>query len=252
MINDYVALDLETTGLEPKNDKIIEVGAVRVRNGKIVNRYQTLIQPGREISSRIEELTGISQNDVEAAPFVEDKIKDILKFIGEDILLGHSVLFDYSFLKRVAVNQRMQFEKKAVDTLHLSRIYLADLPSRNLHQLCLHFQIEHKEHRALEDAIATHELYQKLLQTFYKEKEEKNFTPHSLCYKVKREGPATNAQKERLYRMREVHKINTEISIERLTKNEASRLIDQMIAQYGRDLPALSIAPGVELLRNEE
>ena len=97
MIQDYVCVDLETTGLDPKTDKIIEIGAVRIKNGEIADRFQSFVNPGRLLSEKVKELTGISDEDLYDAPSIEEVLPKFLKFAKEDCLLGHSILFDYSF-----------------------------------------------------------------------------------------------------------------------------------------------------------
>ncbi len=234
MITEYIALDLETTGLDPKKNKIIEIAAVHVKDGAVIERYQTLLNPGWRLPEKITELTGITDEELLDAPVIEEKLGEFLEFIQDRVIVGHSVLFDYSFLKRAAVNQGLVFEARAVDTLKIARKYLADLPSRNLHALCLHYGIEHHAHRALADAEATHELLVRLWEQFYQEETADDFLPWELHYQVKREGPITKPQKERLLRMLKQHKINPEYDVARLTKNEASRIIDKIILKYGK------------------
>lgn len=234
MITEYIALDLETTGLDPKKNKIIEIAAVHVKDGAVKERYQTLLNPGWKLSEQITELTGITNEELLDAPVIEEKLGEFLEFIQNRVIVGHSVLFDYSFLKRAAVNQGLVFEAKAIDTLKIARKYLADLPSRNLHALCLHYGIEHHAHRALADAEATHELLVRLWEQFYQEETADDFLPWELHYQVKREGPITKPQKERLLRILKQHKINPEYDVARLTKNEASRIIDKIILKYGK------------------
>ena len=98
MINSYVSIDLETTGLNPKTDKIIEIGAVRVVDGIPTERFSTFINPGRKLEERIIELTGIQDADLQEAPTIEEVWPSPVEFLGDSILLGHSILFDYSFL----------------------------------------------------------------------------------------------------------------------------------------------------------
>ena len=112
----YVAVDLETTGLDPKRDRIIEIGAVRVENGRETAQFHTMINPHRELAERITELTGISGDMVEDAPDIGDILSQFLDFCGKLPLLGHHVIFDYSFLKRAAVNLGMEFEREGIDT----------------------------------------------------------------------------------------------------------------------------------------
>ena len=240
MINTYVSLDLETTGLNPKQDKMIEIGAVKVVNGEIVDTYTTLVKPGRKLDDVVIQLTGIDDSMLKGDLVKESNvaIPELLDFLGDHILLGHSILFDFSFVKRYAVNQRMTYEAEAIDTLKIARKYLQELPSRSLSALCEHYQITQKAHRALEDAVATSHLYQKLLEEFYVAEQaddgEKTFMPQKLIYQVKRESPITKSQREYLERLISYHNIEPDFEIDRLTRNEASRKTDHIILQYGK------------------
>ncbi|MGN0168369.1 MAG: PolC-type DNA polymerase III [Acetatifactor sp.] len=233
MIQSYVSIDLETTGLNPKTDKIIEIGAVKIIDGQSREAFSTFVNPGRKLEQRIVELTGIGDADLKEAPFIEEVLPGLLDFLENLPLLGHSVLFDYSFLKKAAVNQKLSFDKQAIDTLKISRKYLADLEHRSLDYLCEYYKIPHRAHRALEDARATDLLYRRLAEQFYSA-EESLFCPAQLNFKVKRDTPATKAQKERLYRLTQQHKITLEIEIESMTRSEASRYTDKILAKYGR------------------
>jgi DNA polymerase-3 subunit alpha (Gram-positive type) len=235
MIQDYVCVDIETTGLDPRCDKIIEIGAVKVRKGEIVETFQSFVNPGRILPEKIVELTGICDEDLRSAKSIEQVIPMFLDFSGEDMLLGHSVLFDYSFIKKAIVNMdgKNKYEKFGIDTLKISRKHLASLESRRLSYLCTYYGIEQKAHRALGDAIATHFLYQRLLQNFYVGN-ELDFTANQLIYNVKRETPITKAQKERLSKLITLHNIDYLYDLDCLTRNEASRITDQILATYGR------------------
>ena len=140
-MKEYVSVDVETTGLAPKQDKIIEIGAVRVRDGQIVESFTSFVNPGRILSGHITELTGILQEQVDEAETMESVLPAFLEFAGDLPLVGHRILFDYGFLKRAAVNMRLDFERSGVDTLKLSRQFLSELPSRRLSALCEHFEI---------------------------------------------------------------------------------------------------------------
>lgn len=230
MTDSYISIDLETTGLEPKHDKIIEIGALRIEKGQITGTFSAFVNPGRKLEERITRLTGIQDKDLENAPYIQDVLPELFAFIGELPLLGHSILFDFSFLKKAAVNQRLTFEKSAIDTLKIARKYLTELESRSLDYLCDYYEISHRAHRALEDARATHLLYGKLAEQFY-EKEPQGgglFQPVALSYQVKRDTPATKAQKEQLYRLLEQKRINLPVDIEQLTRSEASRYVDKI------------------------
>jgi len=230
MLENYTVLDLETTGLDPKKEKIIEIGAVRIRNGSPDEMFKQLVHPGREIDMRVTELTGISRDMLENAPDIEKVLPELLTFLGEDVLVGHRILFDYSFVKKAAVNAGREFEKMGLDTLKLARVCLPEQPSKRLTDLCSYYGITYQAHRAYEDALATHRLYQKLCVNYeYAMQAE----PEKLFYAVKKEGPITPAQKERLKRMETFYQISLPYEIEKLTKNEASRIMDQLTAQYG-------------------
>lgn len=233
MLKTYISIDLETTGLNPKRDKIIEIGALKVEDGNVTDTFETFVNPERKLEERIIELTGIRDTDLEEAPCIEEVFPRLCEFLRDFPLLGHSVFFDYSFLKKAAVNLDIPFEKQAVDTLKIARKYLPDLEHRSLDYLCEYYKIPHHAHRALADATATHILFGRLAEQYNKEADEL-FVPVQLNFQVKKDTPATKRQKERLYRLLEQHKINPEIDVEKLTRSEASRFTDMLFASYGR------------------
>lgn len=234
MIDSYICVDLETTGLNPKTDKIIEIGAVKIRNGKETDRFESYVNPARKLEERIVSLTGIRDENLTDAPYIDEIIPGFLKFADEDIFLGHSILFDFSFLKKAAVNQGLKLEKQGIDTLKIARKFLPELESRSLGYLCEYYKIPHKAHRALEDAVATESLYRRLCEDFYRPETEKEFAPGPLIFQVKKEVPATKVQRERLDRLMKRHGILPDSEIDRMTKNEMSRYTDQILSKYGR------------------
>lgn len=123
MTDSYVCIDLETTGLDPRRDKIIEIGVVRIERGETVEEWETFVNPGRKLPERIVELTGIHDGDLSGAKPIGEVLPELLGFLGEDVLLGHGILFDFSFLKKAAVNERMSFERQGIDTLKIARKY---------------------------------------------------------------------------------------------------------------------------------
>ncbi len=230
----YIAVDVETSGLNPKLDRIIEAGAVRVEDGRETAQYRTFVNPRRELDARIVELTGITEAMVEHAPDIGDIIGEIVGFCGELPLLGHHVIFDYSFLKRAAVNAGIPFEKAGIDTLRLCRLLMPEEERKTLEAACAYYGIGREgAHRALGDARDAHRLYQSLAAAAAQEHEEA-FQPKPLIYKVKREQPASKKQKEDLQYLLKYHKISLPVQIEHLSRNEASRWIDRVISQYGR------------------
>lgn len=234
MNHSYVALDLETTGLNPKLEKIIEVGALRVEDGRETGRLSVFVNPGRFLEPRITELTGITDEMLSGAPLMGDVIGEIMEFMGDLPLLGHRILFDYSFLKRAAVNAGYSFEREGIDTLTLCRRFMPADEKKNLGNACRFFHIETgTAHRALSDAAAAHGLFLRLFQEFGAG-DEGAFLPKPLIYKAKREQPATKRQKEHLHDLAKYHRINLSVQIDTLTRSEVSRCIDQIITQYGK------------------
>lgn len=230
----YIALDLETTGLNPKQDKIIEIGAVRVEQGQETGRFHTLLNPHRELEKRTIELTGITADLLKGAPDIGDILDDFLNFCGELPLLGHHIIFDYSFIKRAAVNRGLQFEKNGIDTLTICRHFMPQEESKCLGAACAFYGLtQESAHRALSDALDAHRLYQKLEER-HGETEPKAFAEKQLIYKVKREQPASKKQKEDLRYLLKYHKISLPVQIEYLSRNEISRITDKIISEYGR------------------
>lgn len=234
MCRNYVALDIETTGLRPEQDEIIEIGAVRYREGVPVETYSSLIKPKTMISTRITEITGITNEMVKNERPCEEVLPEFLAFVGNEDIIGHNVRFDYSFLKAHAYKQKKGFDNKAIDTLYLAKKLHTDLESRALGAMCLHYGIVNEHaHRAYDDAKACAELYEKMYNQFGVINPEL-FLAKTIIYKVKKEESITNRQKFYLNDLMKYHKINLEMSVDSLTKSDASRLIDKIILNYGR------------------
>ncbi len=231
---DYVALDLETTGLDPKKDKIIEIGAVKVVNGEETDTFSTFVNPGRRLDERVSELTGIEDSDLKNAATAAEIIPKLLEFIGDLPLLGHSILFDYSFVKRAAVNAGCTFDKEAIDTLRISRAVCPNLNSKRLTDMCAHYGIELNAHRALNDARASHLLFLQL-ESEFSAKYLELFKPAALVYKTKKESPVREREKKRLKELVKKHNIDCPYDIDRMTRNEASRYYDKLRAEIGAD-----------------
>lgn len=240
MVREYIALDLETTGLNPARDRILEIGAVKIEDGNETETYQVLVDCGMRIPERITQLTGISNEMMEEAVRVGRAVKtgeavsNLLEFCRDLPILGHNILFDYSFVKRQAVNQGTTFDNYGIDTLKIARKFLPELPGRSLGELCRYYEIRQEvRHRAQDDAKAASLLYQSLSKDFEKQEPEA-FLPHQLVYQVKKQGPITKFQKAYLNDLVKYHKICLDVSVDSLTKNDASRLIDKIIFSYGK------------------
>ena len=103
-LNDYIAFDLETTGLNPLNDCITEIAAYRFVNGEPYDQYSTLINPGIPIPKNIVEITSITDKMVADAPLIEDTLPDLIKFIGQSPIVGHNLDFDINFISDVTIS----------------------------------------------------------------------------------------------------------------------------------------------------
>lgn len=234
MIEDYVVIDLEMTGLKAKTDKILEVGAVKVRNGGIKDTFSAIIRQQEKLPEKIIRLTGITDEMANAGGEPEEVMKDFFSFVGDEVLVGQNIIFDYSFLKQWAVNHKFSFERKAVDTLKLARKFLPEEEKKDLESLCRYFQIERRNaHRALDDAIETAQIFEALKKDYGMGNEEV-FEPKPLQCAAKKQSPATPRQIRHLQEFAAYHNIELPRSLEGITKSEASRLTDQLIAKYGR------------------
>lgn len=183
MLKSYIAFDLETTGLSPAQNEIIEIGALKVRDGKVRERFMEFVRPKKKISYVVSNLTGITNDMVSEARTCSEVLPDFLTFCGEDILIGHNVTFDYSFVKRNAASRGYGFEKKGIDTLKIARKVHKDMKSKSLGCLCDYYHIDNQDaHRAYHDALATAKLYQTLAH-YFEEREPGLFVPVKLCCK---------------------------------------------------------------------
>lgn len=236
MIDTYVVLDLEMTGLSAKTDQIIEIGAVKIKDNQIVETMECLVNPCCKIPTRVSELTGITDEMVQLGRDRDEAVQELLCFIDGYTLVGQNINFDYSFLKQWAVNHKQPLEAKAYDTLKLARVLLPAEQSKKLEDLCSYFGVErNREHRALDDAIETWQIFEKLKNlALQRENGETYLKPVPLIYKAKKQSSATPRQVERLREYRQMHQIEDEINWETLTKSEASRIMDKYILIYGR------------------
>ncbi|GAB4499642.1 MAG: helicase C-terminal domain-containing protein [Anaerolineales bacterium] len=156
-----VALDIETTGLDPSRDAIIEIGAVRFRDHTVDAEWTTLINPGRPIPPFISQLTGIKNEMVARAPMLQDVYNDLLRFVGNAPVVGHNVRFDMGFLTR----RGGLLTNPQVDTYELAAILMPGAQRYNLGALASALNIDlPATHRALDDTRVTHQLYLHLAQ----------------------------------------------------------------------------------------
>lgn len=229
MLRSYIAFDLETTGLSPENSEIIEIGALKVRDGKVKERFIEFARPKEAITPIITNLTGITNEMVGCARCSSDVVGDFLDFCEDDILVGHNIIFDYSFVKVCAAAQGRDFRKSGVDTLKIARKVHKEMESKSLSSLCEYYHIDNQSaHRAYHDALATAKLYQTLAH-YFEEKEPKLFQPSALNFKPKKVEAATPKQIGLLKRLIQNNGAKVEWNPETITKSEASRLIDSIL-----------------------
>ena len=229
MLKSYIAFDLETTGLSPQEHEIIEIGALKVREGKVVDRFMEFVHPDKPITPMITNITHITNDMVAGARSCPEVIHDFLSFCEDDVLIGHNVMFDYSFVKCSAVREGLTFEKMGIDTLKIARKVHKDFESKSLGALCDYYHIENPAaHRAYYDALATAKLYQTLAHYFENE-DPSLFKPQQLTYKIKKVQPATSKQVALLQRLYSQKKKVPEWNPDTITRSEASRLIDSLL-----------------------
>lgn len=156
MRGELVALDLETTGLDVEKDSIIEIGAVRIRDGEIIEEYSRLVNPGFVIPAETTHITGIHQDDLRDAPLLTAVLPQVTEFIGNAPVIAHNVSFDMGFMRRFGTLK----SNLPIDTFELAAILLPRIPRYSLSSLAKSFDIDlENAHRALDDARATAILY---------------------------------------------------------------------------------------------
>jgi len=172
---EFSVLDVETTGLSARNNRVIEIGIVKVKNLKVVDKYTTLINPGCDIPYFITQFTGISNNDVAYSPSFYDTAEDIEEFIGNSIICGHNLSFDEGFLRYEFIRNGFEpLSNLNVCTLKLSRKIFPSLKSKSLASVSEHLGIVNRtSHRALSDAEATAQILIKLIKKLSKEQDIK-------------------------------------------------------------------------------
>lgn len=156
----FVVLDIETTGLFPRKDKLIEIACVKINNGEIIDEYTTFINPEVDISYKITEITKITNDMVRNEPVISDVIKNIVDFLGDYPVVAHNARFDASFLMKIYDDFGYKFNNPIIDTLLISRILYPDLKAYRLDRICRHLNVELvSHHRAIYDTRATAECF---------------------------------------------------------------------------------------------
>lgn len=164
--SEFVAVDIETTGLGYSKEKIIAIAALHVKDLKIISKFSTLINPYRSIPYKISKLTGISNEMLSQAPVLDDVVDDFYEFISEHKLVLHNSTFDINFINYHTSYFGYKIDNEIIDTLKISRKYMPELNNHKLKTLISLFNISDKQsHRAMDDCIATSLVYINLLRS---------------------------------------------------------------------------------------
>lgn len=166
-LSQFVVLDVETTGLSANKDKIIEIAMVKVVDGAECDRFSSLVNPEREISSRITKLTGITNEALATAPAFPEIAKTVSDFIGDSVILAHNAPFDLGFvsgeLSQAGITTRLTY----LDTLKLARTAYPYLPDHKLETLITELGLaDEQTHRAMDDVICTLELFRRICRPY--------------------------------------------------------------------------------------
>ena len=160
---EYVAFDLETTGLSSQKDEIIEIGAVRMQGGKELERFQTFVNPRRRLEQKIVELTGITDAMLADAPSIETVLPEFLEFVGDRVLVAHNADFDTGFIREACRKQGLPYGFTSVDTLILSQNLLPHLNKFKLDVVSNALSLpDFNHHRAGDDAVTCGLIFHKL------------------------------------------------------------------------------------------
>ncbi len=162
----FVVFDLETTGLSAQKDKITEIGAVKILKGKVVDTFSSFVNPGVPIPFEITKLTGIDDDMVKDAPFIDEVLPKFIEFFADDVLVAHNASFDVGFIRKAAENLDLEhIENTVIDTVELAKSILPKLSKYRLNVVCEAMGVELKgHHRAVNDASATAEVFKKFIE----------------------------------------------------------------------------------------
>ncbi|SIQ09176.1 PolC-type DNA polymerase III [Halanaerobium kushneri] len=163
---EFIVFDLETTGLNPSQHEIIEIGAVKIKNGKKIDEFKSFINPGVKIPAKITEITGINSSMIADAPDLKTVINQFVDFVESGVLVAHNADFDYGFIRTALESLEIKKDDYTVlDTLGLSRALVKDSKNHKLNTLAKYFGVDlENHHRALDDAAATAEILSHLLE----------------------------------------------------------------------------------------
>ena len=162
--HDFVVFDIETTGFSPVSNRIIEIGAVKVVNGEIADKFSTFVNPQVPIPYHIEKLTGINDSMVMDAPVIEEVLPQFMEFCKDAVMVAHNASFDMSFIKENVMRQQLNKTFTYADTLGIARVLFPNQAKHTLDAVCKTMGISlENHHRAVDDAGATAEIFVKMI-----------------------------------------------------------------------------------------
>ena len=163
-VDNYVLVDIETTGLSPRTDEIIEIGAIKVKENKIIDTYNTLIKIDRNLNPFITKLTGITDKMLETGKETDKALEEFVNFTGNEIIMGHNVNFDINFIYDKCLSYLDYYlSNDFVDTMRIAKHILPNIQNYKLGTLANYFGVDYSSaHRGLKDVEITYEVYNKL------------------------------------------------------------------------------------------
>lgn len=172
LLDEYVVFDIETTGFSPVNDKIIEIGAVKVKNGEIVDNFSCFVDPERRLPYKIIELTSITDDMLVGQEKIDTILPKFMEFIGDSVLVAHNAGFDTGFIKKNCRDLGLECNNTILDTVPLARFMLPELKRVKLNLVCKALGISlENHHRAVDDAKATADVFLKFVTMLKEDKD---------------------------------------------------------------------------------
>lgn len=238
--NIEIVLDTETTGLDYTREKIIEFAAIKLENGKIKEEYQTLINPQQHIRKSSMAIHGISEDMVKDAPTEDEVMPKILKFIGDNPIVAHNAIFDYSFLNEASLRvMGRELTNERIDTQQMFKEVFPDLESHGLEALTRKFSVEFtKAHRAMADAMGLALAYPALKKLYLQKYDwqEKQLTNVDYLFeRYLRIQQSIMVMQSELHDLRSVFKLHFDLGGKPITSQTGETVVYQSRQSFGYD-----------------
>lgn len=235
-----IVLDTETTGLDYTREKIIEFAAVRLENGKIKDKFQTLINPEQHIRKSSMAIHGISEEMVQDAPVEAEVMPQILEFIGDYPIVAHNAIFDYSFLNEASLRlYNKEIENPRIDTQQMFKEVFPDLESHGLEALTRKFNVEFtKAHRAMADTMGLALSYPALKELYFQKNDWQEKQLENIEYLFERYlriQQSVLVMQSELQDLRSIFKLHFDIGGKPITSQSGEMLVYQSRQSFGYD-----------------